>query len=79
MFKYSLKSLPNISKWDTKNLKDIGFMFARCFNLCSLPDISIWETEQIFNSGSLIKGCTLLKSSEVIENCFKNFGNNMDI
>ena len=54
-------------------------MFVWCFNLCSLPYIPIWETEQIFNSGALIKGYTLLKSSEVIENCFKSLGNNMDI
>ena len=42
MFRYcsSLKSLPNISKWNTKNVKDMTGMFSNCSSLKSLPNIS---------------------------------------
>ena len=39
----SLISLPDISKWITKNVKNMNSMFARCLSLKSLPDISIWN------------------------------------
>ena len=34
----SLKSLPNISKWDTKNVTDMSYMFYNCSSLQSLPE-----------------------------------------
>ena len=45
----SLSSLPDISKWNIKNIKDISYMFRECFSLESLPDISKWETNNIEN------------------------------
>ena len=45
----SLSSLPDISKWNIKNTKDISYMFRECFSLESLPDISKWETNNIEN------------------------------
>ena len=36
----SLKSLPDISKWNTSNVFDMSGMFANCSSLSSLPDIS---------------------------------------
>ena len=42
-----LKSLPDISKWDTSNLKYIRNMFLGCSSLTSLPDISKWKTNKI--------------------------------
>ena len=36
----SLNSLPDISKWDTKNVTAIEYMFCFCDSLNSLPDIS---------------------------------------
>ena len=35
----SLISLPDISKWDTQNIKEIGGIFDKCSSLITLPDI----------------------------------------
>ena len=39
----SLKSLPDISLWNTYNVTNMSFMFYDCLNLERLPDISIWK------------------------------------
>ena len=36
----SLKELPDISKWNTDNVTNMGHIFAECSSLTSLPDIS---------------------------------------
>ena len=36
----SLKSLPDISKWDTKNVINMSYIFSDCNSLNNLPDIS---------------------------------------
>ena len=36
----SLITLPDISKWDTKNITDMKYMFGHCLSLISIPDIS---------------------------------------
>ena len=51
---YSLKSLPDISKWDIKKVTNIGDMFDRCKALESLPDISDWDTKNVINIGCLL-------------------------
>ena len=40
----SLTSLPDISKWDTSNVRYMNYMFSQCYKLNSLPDISKWNT-----------------------------------
>ena len=35
----SLESLPDISKWDNRNVKDMSDMFCGCCSLESLRDI----------------------------------------
>ena len=35
----SLLFLPDISKWNTNNVKDMSSMFSYCKSLLSLPDI----------------------------------------
>ena len=42
-----LSSLPDISKWNTNNVKDMGGMFYYCSSLSSLPDISKWNTNNL--------------------------------
>jgi len=42
----SLKSLPDISKWDANNITFLNSLFFNCSSLISLPDISKWN---IFN------------------------------
>ena len=39
----SLNSLPDISRWNTKNIKGIDCLFMNCESLNILPDISKWE------------------------------------
>ena len=43
----SLISLPDISKWNTKNVEGMGVMFCFCKSLQSLPDISKWNTKNV--------------------------------
>ena len=42
-----LKSLPDISKWNTINLTFINNMFNKCSSLKYLPDLSKWSTSNI--------------------------------
>ena len=41
----SLLSIPDISKWDTKNVYYMSSIFYECSLLKSLPDISKWDTK----------------------------------
>ena len=43
----SLKSLPDISKWNTSNVNNMNEMFYQCNSLISLPDISKWNTSNV--------------------------------
>ena len=43
----SLISLPDISKWNTNNVKNMFGMFNNCSSLLSLPDISKWNTNNV--------------------------------
>ena len=42
----SLSSFTNISKWNTTNVIDMSWMFAKCENLQSI-EISNWDTNQV--------------------------------
>ena len=52
----SLLSLPDISKWNTKNVTDMSFMFDGCSSLSSLPDISKWNIQKDTNVSEMFKG-----------------------
>ena len=39
----SLISVPDLSKWNTNNIKDMFYLFSDCFTLPFLPDISKWK------------------------------------
>ena len=41
----SLISLPDLSKWNTENLRDIYHMFEQCISLSSFPDITKWDIQ----------------------------------
>ena len=58
----SLKSLPDISKWDTNNVTNMGGMFIGCSSLISLPDISKWNTKNITDMNFMFIGCSSLIS-----------------
>ena len=40
----SLKSLPDISKWNTINVTNMKEIFSSCTSLRVLPDLSKWKT-----------------------------------
>ena len=43
----SLLSFPDISKWNTNNVRYMGGIFYGCSSLLSLPDISKWNTNNV--------------------------------
>ena len=58
----SLKSLPDISKWNTNNVTNMSGLFVKCSSLKSLPDISKWNTNNVINMSGLFCECSSLKS-----------------
>ena len=58
---YSLKSLPDISEWDTRNVTDMSYMFYYCCSLKYLPDISKWNTKNVKNLSNIFSLCNSLK------------------
>ncbi len=77
-----LKELPDISEWDTKNVKNISSMFEFCNSLESLPDLSKWETKNVKDMNNMFKFYHLLKTvpgiSEWNTKNVKNMGNIFD-
>ena len=58
----SLITLPDISKWNTSNVKNISGMFLFCNSLISLPDISKWDTNEVKHKEDMFSGCNSLIS-----------------
>ena len=77
---YSLKSLPDLSKWDTKKVVNMTHMFDGCKNLKSMPDIQVKMVENISfffcNCSSLesLPNISIWDTSniKVINNLFEN-------
>ena len=70
MFGYcsSLKSLPDISNWNTKNVTNMSGMFSFCSSLTSLPAISKWETKNVTDMSYMFYNCKSLESLPDISN-----------
>ena len=58
----NLKSLPDISNWDTNKVIDMNHMFATCETIKSLPNISKWKTNKVNNMTWMFSGCESLLS-----------------
>ena len=58
----SLKSLTDISKWNTKNLAKMDYIFKECKLLISLPDISKWNTSNVTSMYGIFEQCSSLES-----------------
>ena len=43
----SLKSLPDISKWNTNNVNNMSYLFYECKSLEYLDDISKWNISNV--------------------------------
>ena len=57
----SLNNLPDISKWDTKNVTDMGFMFYGCSSLNNLEGISKWDTKSVTDMSEMFYGIATKK------------------
>ena len=57
----SLKYIPDISKWNTENVLDIGGLFYECSSLKEIPDISKWNVENVYIVNSIFYECSSLK------------------
>ena len=67
----SLSSLPDISKWNTKNVTSMSDMFRKCESLSSLPDISKWNTKNVTNMYDIFNGCLNIIISKIIKLKYK--------
>ena len=61
----TLSTLPDISKWNTNNVKNKSGIFSNCSGLSSLSDISKWNTNNtinIYNIRDMFCRCSSLSS-----------------
>uniref|UniRef100_UPI00261058A9 BspA family leucine-rich repeat surface protein n=1 Tax=uncultured Methanobrevibacter sp. TaxID=253161 RepID=UPI00261058A9 len=72
----SLISLPDISKWNVKNVNNMSYMFYGCNSLISLPDIYKWNVENVNNMSYMFYGCISLVSFLNIQ--LSNISNTFD-
>ena len=68
----SLKSLPDISKWNIKNLKNISQMCFGCSSLEKYPNLSNWDSTNIEFKTDVFNGCTSLKPFPNYFECKEN-------
>ena len=58
---FSLKSLPDISKWNTVRVKLMNNMFYECYSLKFIPDISKWNVSNAINTSYMFYKCSSLE------------------
>jgi len=61
----SLISIPDISKWNTYNVKNMSYMFYGCKSLLSIPDLSKWDISNVKYMDNMFEGCDSLISSKI--------------
>ena len=47
---------PDISDWNTNNVKAMSGMFAECIMISSLPDLSKWKINKNVEMNNIFKG-----------------------
>lgn len=57
----NLRTINNISEWDTSNVTNMDNMFKRCNSLVSL-DLSNWDVSKVESMSDMIQGCDSLVS-----------------
>ena len=62
---YALKTLPDISRWDTSNVSNMSFMFCCCINLTVLPDISNWNISKTNDISFMFYNCSKLDLTNI--------------
>ena len=73
---FSLKELPDISKWNTGNVYDMTGLLENCISLGKLPNISNWDVHNLENVDKIFFNCSSLVSLPDISkwnfsDCFK--------
>ena len=58
----NLKSLPDISKWNTQNINNMSYLFYQCKSLTNLDDISNWNISNVKYIQGIFTGCKSLSS-----------------
>ena len=61
----SLAKVPDISKWDTKSVEDMSWMFFECRLLNSFPDISKWNIKKTKNMKFMFLNCNKLPGNAI--------------
>ena len=67
----SLESLPDISRWNVDNIKNIDYIFFNCISLKSLPDITKWNIKDDCKTNNIFKNSISLDISQKMMNKFK--------
>jgi len=63
LFRYcKCLELPDISNWNTSNVRKMAFMFCECSSLKFLPDISNWNTSNVEDMKLIFSSCSSLQS-----------------
>jgi len=52
-----LSVLPEISKWNTSNVNNMGEMLYQYYSLSDFPDISIWNTYNVNDMSGMFFNC----------------------
>ena len=66
----SLSYLPDISKWNTNNVRDMSYMFSGCISLSSLPDISKWNISNDVEMDNMLNNSLNIIFSKFIKKKF---------
>ena len=53
----SLISLPDLSLWNTSQVKFLNEMFFECKSLISFPEINLWNMSNVIEGERLFNGC----------------------
>ena len=61
----SLRSLPNISLWNTKNITNMEYLFYNCSSLLIFPKIYNWKTNNLENMNNIFYGCKSLSLPDI--------------
>ena len=64
----SLGKLPDLSNWDTSNVKNMKQMFEGCSILKQLPEIDKWIVKEVKNMSHMFYGCFSLLDCQIFQN-----------
>ena len=74
----SLTSLPDISKWNTKNVENMESLFYNCSKLLIMPNISNWNICKVTKLKSMLYNCSSLINLPDLSSWNNNHNINID-